>query len=311
MDLQAELEKLPPWAFPVVGGTLAAVVWYLHKRSTPVTPVTEPVAAVQETLPTDSLPAYTGGQGDYGNGQSAVDLSPVTDALGQLQKQQQQQQDSFAAALAALSAAEQSGFERLAGVLNARPPVTAPADPTPAPTVPATGPGTAPIVPPVTQPPPIAPAPSPAGTDWAGFSAWIGGTDRNIAGLHYAGEAVDFSRYPGTPPGNSFPAISLPVNYNGNHATARYPWGVNPFAETAFARTLRWTADFMSTHNGANATNVWDWELGRLMRDIGPYNQATWYATGFDLGSVRQSPYLSGASTSADNPAWNPSGPPG
>jgi hypothetical protein len=315
MDWQERLSGLPRWALPAVGGAGAALVYWLRKKRQPITPITAPVASVQQDLPADSLPAYNGGSTDYGNLPMPVNFQPVLDMLGQLGTAITGQNSAFGAALGSLQASEAAGFEQLAGALSARSPVTAPAQPAqPVPPVPYLPPVPAPVA-----PAPVAPAPAPAsppstnpGADWAALAYYLGAKSWHPTGLHFAGEPVQIrwkeapynAEEPGPPSGN-YPVAYLPVNYNGDHDFNRFAWGVVPMAESTFIHTLRWVADYMSGHPGADTRTVWDGMLGRLMRDIGPYGDGrTWYNTGFDLGSVRNSPYLTGESTGVDNPAW-------
>lgn len=274
---------------------------------------------------------------------SAAKLAALQAAFGDSQAAAQAAQDARDAALqSAFSSGLSSLTDRLNALpanSTSQPPapvsgngsgiLPAPTNPTPA--VPVTSPvnTAAPVVPvvsrPVLAPPLPAPAPTPApapvptpaptrsnpGADWAAFAYYLGGKGWSPGGLHYAGEiqqinwnAPPYSASEPPPPSGVYPAAPLPVNFNGNHAAARYPYGVNPWSESAYIRTLRWTADYMTTHPTANPQTVWDSMVGRLMRDIGPLRGTNWYDTGFDLGSVRNSPFLDGDGT--PNPAYRP-----
>lgn len=327
MDWKARIMALPRWALPVLAGGIAGAIALWRKRKTPAPAAVAPVVAAVPPA-ADPLPyGYAfgpSGQGNTYTGPSLTDVqTAIASAIGalppppdntdelmsfasQISEQGRQQSEQFSASIAALSAAQTSGFAALANALtlSRAAPVTAPAVPTPPPPV---APPPPVVAPPVAPPAPIAsPTPVPtSGQDWQALAYFLGGKSGLMGGMHYAGEAVSFrwkeapfySQEP-PPPSGVYPVAILPVNYNGGHNT----WRTG--GEDAMSRTLRWAANYKAGHPDADIGTVWDGMLGRLMRDIGPWvsHQNEWYGTGFDLGSVRNSPYLDGNGT--PNPAW-------
>lgn len=318
-----KLAKAPRWAIPAAVGA-AAGLFALSRRKT-ATP-DAPVAAV-------AAPAARGSSGsDYGDisgllgsqaqAQQARDAAlaetiknsqpdiqglfgGVYDVLNAQQAAQVQQNAADAAARKADADANRSLFGSivaaigdLAKGIGTTSPITGPAVPAnpsgrgPSVGLPSSNPGT-------TAAPNVAPAGIGSG-DWAALASWLRGKRWGDGyGSIYAGFPITV-RWSGEtlPPSGSFPTVNTPVAYNSNHDY----WKTS--GENAFARTLRWTADVMAANPGKNPTVVWDHQLGRLMRDIGPYNshQDEWFGTGFDLGSVKDSPFLDANGT--PNPAW-------
>lgn len=327
-ELKERIEQAPRWAIPAIVGAAVGLIMLFRKKNAPP-PSTAPVAAA---TPKDYQTSdYSDIAGVIQRGNEAIQATikagqesgpdwqglfqGQTDLFEQLSAQQADLAQQ-AAARDAAAAQAQAGF--WAGVLDAlkkmSSPVTAPAAPAaPAPATPppAEAPPSTPGGVPVTPPPPsTAPTPPASSTgataaDWAALAYFLGGKAFSPGGTHWPGERVEirwkdapyYSQEPPPPSGN-YPALSYPVKFNGDHAS----WRAG--GESAFTRTLRWVADYMSRNPSANATTVWDGMLGRLMKDMGPYvnNPGAWYETGFDLGSVRNSPYLDGNGT--PNPSY-------
>ncbi len=324
-------KKLPPWAIPVAIGGALGIATLLRKRASTDA---APVAAIAPTTP--KAVGLSGA--DYGDVQGLL-----ADQNRRNEERNAALQSAFQLGISDLAAKIPAPYvpapalpgaddaptfpDGGSGLPALPPPVTNPAPIVPV-TSPVTGPATplpapAPILPIGVVAPAPAPAPSPApapvgsgaptGQDWAALAYYLGGLGWSPGGLHYAGEpqhivwtGPPYNSDSPPPPTGVYPTANLPVNFNGGHASWRGGFLTNPRSESAYIRTLRRTADHMASHPSANPMAVWDSALGGLMAEIGPIRGDNWYSTGFDLGGVRNSPFLDGEGT--PNLAYRPLG---
>lgn len=177
------------------------------------------------------------------------------------------------------------------------PPLTAPpvATPTPTPNLPAR------VLPPVSPPAPIAnPMPNPSGVSSLHLPSWAldspGNSTAEKLASFFGGSG--YKMY-ATLKGNQWQSygraeagwtdantgLILPAAYNGTHDNSRYDFNTHQGIESNFSRWGRFTSDLLAAHPNLTVQDAGAMALSHLKADT-IATGASWYDTGFDLGSV-------------------------